>query len=51
MITITLLLFCGLTVYSSFLVLAPNINRFNEVFMHDEKSVTMDISAITKGNQ
>ena len=51
MITISLLLFCGLTAYISFIVvLAPNSNRLDEVFINDEKLVTMDITAASKGD-
>ena len=51
MITISLLLFCGLTTYISLIVvLAPNENRLDEVFMYDEKLVTMDITAASKGD-
>ena len=51
MITISLLLFCALTAYSSFIILAPDINRLDEVFIRDEKAVTIDIAAATKGDQ
>ena len=51
MITITLSLFCGLTVYLSLLVLAPNINMSqNQLFIFDENFGTLDITAATKGD-
>ena len=52
MISISLLIFCGMTAFLSLKVLNPNVNVSQvQVFTFDEKSVTMDVTAATKGNQ
>ena len=48
-ISICLLIFCGMTAFLSLKVLDPNVN-VSPVFTFDEKYMTMDITAATKGD-
>ena len=49
-ISISLLIFCGMTAFLSFQVLDPSLHM-SPVFTLDERHVTMEITAATKGNQ
>ena len=50
LISVSLLVFCGMTAFLSFKILSPNVNGQDEVYILDEKIVTLSMEAATKGD-